>query len=242
MQSAGNGKDALLWRGTSRYEVLRCIGRGGMGVVYEAYDRERGRRIAIKTLLRFSPSALYLFKQEFRTLANVLHPNLVRLHELVASEADGVFFTMELVSGQDFCTYTRRPEVLAASRLPPATTDGRHLGLTERASGTLPLDTEAESGTLDEGSERTGARRPTSSGFAMRCASSPRGFTRCTPRGRFIATSSRRTSWSEAMGASCSWTSVSRRSCRAWPMSGGLNRIASAPPSTWRPSRPSASR
>ena len=69
MQSAGDGKDALQWRGTSRYEILRCIGQGGMGVVYEAYDREKKRRIAIKTLLRFSPSALYLFKQEFRSLA-----------------------------------------------------------------------------------------------------------------------------------------------------------------------------
>ncbi len=134
MQPAGDGREALLWQGTSRYEVLRCIGRGGMGVVYEAYDRERRRRIAIKTLLRFSPRALYLFKQEFRTLANVLHPNLVRLHELVASEAEGVFFTMELVPGQDFRAYTQRPEARAALGLPPATTDGRRVLGVEQGS------------------------------------------------------------------------------------------------------------
>ena len=155
MQSAGNGEDSLLWKGTARYEVLRCIGRGGMGVVYEAYDRERGRRIAIKTLLRFSPSALYLFKQEFRTLANVLHPNLVRLHELVASEADGVFFTMELVQGRDFCAYTQRAEVRAALRLPPATTDGRHGALIECVSGLLPLDDESSASSLSGKSGRT---------------------------------------------------------------------------------------
>jgi eukaryotic-like serine/threonine-protein kinase len=140
VQPAGDGKDALLWQGTSRYEVLRCIGRGGMGVVYEAYDRERGRRIAIKTLLRFSPSALYLFKQEFRTLANVLHPNLVRLHELVASETEGVFFTMELVAGQDFRTYTQRADARAALELPPATTDGRPGACVETLSGTSRVD------------------------------------------------------------------------------------------------------
>ena len=82
MQQAARESDFLPWPGTARYEVVRCIGHGGMGVVYEAYDRESDRRVAIKTLLRFSPSALYLFKQEFRTLANVLHRNLVRLYEL----------------------------------------------------------------------------------------------------------------------------------------------------------------
>ncbi len=154
MQSAGNGKDTPLWAGTSRYEVLRCIGRGGMGVVYEALDRERGRRIAIKTLLRFSPGALYLFKQEFRTLANVLHPNLVRLHELVASEVDGVFFTMELVLGQDFRMYSQRPEARAAARLPPATTDGRLGGSIERVSGMLPVEDEPESPSCSARPER----------------------------------------------------------------------------------------
>jgi eukaryotic-like serine/threonine-protein kinase len=125
VQQAARESDSLPWRGTTRYEVVRLIGQGGMGVVYEAYDREQDRRIAIKTLLRFSPDALYLFKQEFRTLANVLHRNLVRLYELVASESEGVFLTMELVSGQDFRSYTERPEARRPSDLPPSTTDGR---------------------------------------------------------------------------------------------------------------------
>jgi eukaryotic-like serine/threonine-protein kinase len=95
------------WKGTPRYQVVRRIGRGGMGVVYEAHDCERAQPVALKTLLRFDPGALYLFKQEFRTLADVHHPNLVRLYELVATEGDQAFFAMELVQGTDFLTFVQ---------------------------------------------------------------------------------------------------------------------------------------
>ncbi len=115
------GVDAPVeWTGTARYEVLRCIGRGGMGVVYEALDRERGERVALKALLNYDAAALYLFKQEFRTLADVHHPNLVRLHELVAT--DRVFFAMELVRGADFLAYVRTPGAGIAAGGPEALT------------------------------------------------------------------------------------------------------------------------
>ncbi len=97
--------EPLDWKGTTRFEVIRRIGRGGMGVVYEARDREEHRRVALKTLVHFDPASLYLFKQEFRTLAGVTHPNLVRLYELVATGDERVFFAMELVRGVDFTTH-----------------------------------------------------------------------------------------------------------------------------------------
>jgi serine/threonine protein kinase len=109
------GPEAPDWKGTARYEVLRCIGRGGMGVVYEAFDRERQQHVALKTLLNSSPSALYLFKQEFRTLADVHHRNLVQLYELVVTDDDRVFFTMELVNGTDFLTHVQKPGSRGAS-------------------------------------------------------------------------------------------------------------------------------
>jgi hypothetical protein len=78
-----------------------------MGVVYEARDRATGQTLALKTLLKATPNALYMFKREFRGLADVDHPNLVRLHEFAMSGSGRVFFTMELVRGTDFVSYAQ---------------------------------------------------------------------------------------------------------------------------------------
>ena len=101
------GRD-LDWTGTTRFAVQRCIGRGGMGAVYEARDNDRVQSVALKTLLHFDPAGLYRFKQEFRTLADITHPNLVRLYEFVATDGDRPFFSMELVRGTDFLTYVQK--------------------------------------------------------------------------------------------------------------------------------------
>ena len=81
-----------------RISIIRRIGGGGMGAVYEAFDSERKTRVALKTLSRHGAADIYLFKNEFRSLADVTHPNLVSLHELF--EERGVwFFTMDLLGG-----------------------------------------------------------------------------------------------------------------------------------------------
>ncbi|HZE64796.1 MAG TPA: protein kinase [Pyrinomonadaceae bacterium] len=92
--------------GTERFHIRRRLGSGGMGVVYEAHDRETDKLVALKTLTRAEASHISRFKNEFRSLADVSHPNLVALYEFMV---DGPywFFTMELVKGVNFLEYVR---------------------------------------------------------------------------------------------------------------------------------------
>lgn len=88
----------------SRYELRGLLGQGGMGTVYRVHDRERQCDVALKTIRYPNAASLLRFKEEFRTLAGLCHPNLVTLHELGCSEGRW-FFTMELVEGLDFLAY-----------------------------------------------------------------------------------------------------------------------------------------
>jgi len=91
---------------SSRFEIIRRLGSGGMGVVYEARDCVHGNVVALKTLADVEPEGLLRFKNEFRALQDVHHPNLVQLYELIQENGQW-FFTMELVRGVSFLEYTR---------------------------------------------------------------------------------------------------------------------------------------
>jgi serine/threonine protein kinase/tetratricopeptide (TPR) repeat protein len=92
--------------GTERFRIRRRLGSGGMGVVYEAHDRETDKVLALKTLTRAEASHISRFKNEFRSLSDVSHPNLVSLYEFM-SDGQYWFFTMELVQGVNFLEYVR---------------------------------------------------------------------------------------------------------------------------------------
>ena len=109
---------AVAFRGTTRFRLVRFLGRGGMGVVYEAFDETNAVPVALKLLPVVSPDMLLRFKREFRAVADVRHPNLVRLGELV-SEGSQWFFSMELVQGVDLMSYVRGVEPPARTSLAP---------------------------------------------------------------------------------------------------------------------------
>ncbi len=100
-----------------RFRIVRRVGQGAMGVVYEAIDESRGQRVAIKAMHRLGPERVYRFKREFRALTGVRHRNVVALHELV-SDRDQLFFTMELVEGTDFITALCGPLVSGRRHAP----------------------------------------------------------------------------------------------------------------------------
>ncbi len=122
------------WAGTARYSLVRELGAGGMGRVYEAVDlAKNGRRVALKTLHRRDAESLMRLKREFRSLADVRHPNLVPLFEL-AAEGDDVFFTMELIEGRSLLEHLRPHPAASLSEFPTGS-----LEATVRREATPPL-------------------------------------------------------------------------------------------------------
>src|SRR5689334_19218077 len=88
-----------------------------MGVVYDAHDTNRNVRVALKTLSRLDPQALYHFKNEFRSLADVSDPNLAALYELFHDQGEW-FFSMEYVDGEDFLQFVRPGSITLESHSP----------------------------------------------------------------------------------------------------------------------------
>ncbi len=90
-----------------RYRVGEQIGRGGMGEVFRATPIDPlGPDIALKLLKRAEAAALLSFKQEFRSVADVSHRNLVALYEL-GCDRDEWYIAMELVDGANFVSAVR---------------------------------------------------------------------------------------------------------------------------------------
>lgn len=112
----------------ARFEVHGLLGSGGFGKVYDVFDRKRSARVAVKVITRSDTDSLYQFKREFRSLTELLHPNLVQLYELNGL-GQGWYFTMELVHGQDARSYVRAAPAEQAdsqtSPLPSPSTQAR---------------------------------------------------------------------------------------------------------------------
>jgi eukaryotic-like serine/threonine-protein kinase len=98
--------EEMRFGGTARFQVLSELGQGGAGFVYEVMDRDRNDRLALKTLRIPNAESILLLKNEFRSIQDLDHPNLVRLDELF-EEGGRWFFTMEYVPGKNFADHVR---------------------------------------------------------------------------------------------------------------------------------------
>src|SRR5512146_977193 len=93
-----------------RYRIVRLLGEGGMGVVYEAEQYQPQRRVALKVIKAAwaSPELLRRFEQEFQTLGRLHHPGIAQIYE--AGTADTgfgfqPFFAMEIIYGKPLGEY-----------------------------------------------------------------------------------------------------------------------------------------
>ena len=98
-----NGRERLLAAGAilqSRYRIVRQIGRGGMGAVYEAVDLRLGHTVAVKQTLTEDERLWKQFEREARLMANLNHPVLPRVSDYF-TEGNRAFFVMQFVEGRD---------------------------------------------------------------------------------------------------------------------------------------------
>jgi len=93
---------------SDRFEITRKIGEGGMGIVYEAHDRKRDHRIALK----FAKAGFQrLLSPELEGALSVRHPNICLVNQIHDTEIDGAvvdFIAMEFVDGEPLSSYLSR--------------------------------------------------------------------------------------------------------------------------------------
>jgi len=105
-----------------RYEIVRVLGRGAMGVVYEGHDGKLHRRVAIKTITRSAmrdgkQAAEYSerFMREAQSVARLNHPNIVTVYDF-GEENDVAYFVMEFIQGREMKEYLEGSEPFALTK------------------------------------------------------------------------------------------------------------------------------
>jgi eukaryotic-like serine/threonine-protein kinase len=112
-------REALEMRNIGRYKLERRLGLGGMSEVWAAYDRTLKQRVALKTVSGHRPGspAVARLEREVRALAELTHPNTVRVFDYGVTDDGLWYYAMELLSGENLRELVERQGAMPALRL-----------------------------------------------------------------------------------------------------------------------------
>lgn len=114
-----DAKDPRVGTVVDKYELVRCLGRGGMGAVYEGRHLRLARRAAVKFLLpeyAANPEVLRRFENEARAAGGLEHPNLAAVVDLGKASDGATYLVMEYLEGEDCASLLQRVGKLPATR------------------------------------------------------------------------------------------------------------------------------
>src|SRR5687767_15511883 len=102
-----------------RYEIVRPLGKGAMGVVYLAHDPLLERDVAVKVMvgqIADDPELSKRFEREAKAVARMTHPNVVTVYDLGYHTDGSPYISMELLKGQDLARAMRATPPLRLER------------------------------------------------------------------------------------------------------------------------------
>jgi len=151
---------------SGRYEILGSLGRGGMGSVYGALDREINEEVALKVLdpeTTGDPSAVERFRNELKLARKIVHKNVCRLYHF--GEDRGTYYlVMERVAGEDLKSRLRREGRISpdaalalARQISEGLAEAHRLGIVHRdlKPGNIMIDRDGDARIMDFGIARS---------------------------------------------------------------------------------------
>jgi serine/threonine protein kinase/Tfp pilus assembly protein PilF len=171
-----------LARGTlfaNRYEVIEELGKGGMGRVYRAFDKQLEEEVALKLInpeIASDKKTLERFKNEIKLARKIIHKNVCRMHDLHEGK-DSFFITMEYVAGEDLKSVLHRmgqvpvgKAVFVAQQIAEGLAEAHKLGVIHRdlKSQNVMIDREGNARIMDFGIARSlGGKQLTGEGVII---------------------------------------------------------------------------
>jgi serine/threonine-protein kinase len=155
-------RDNLVGQRIGAFEIVKVIGRGGMGVVYLAHDAKLDRSVAIKSMptgLLADSAGQMRFRREARLLASLNHPNIAVIHDIFEKEQDSDYLVLEYVPGETLAqriagkALTVREALLIGQQIAEAVSAAHNKGIIHRdlKPGNIKITPEGRVKVLDFG-------------------------------------------------------------------------------------------